>query len=143
MSNVKVPYMGLKPKEISNTAWRTIVEAWQNGLSDREAAFRASRNSKNFIKASDIQRWFRENPDIEELKLFLLDDLLSESKMTVADSIRCRDVRTAKWFLERKAPNEFSTKAAIAFEGAAVELTLEEKEKKMQEFMDGFGGDNG
>lgn len=143
MGTNKTPFMSLKPKDINNAAWRLVIESWENGLSDREAAFRASRRSCSYVSESHIKQWIKDNPAIGELKERLQSDLLSEAKLTISDSIRHGDVRTAKWYLERKAANEFSTKAAIAFEGAAVELTLEEKERKMQEFMEGFGGENG
>lgn len=143
MGRTKVPYAGLKPKELKSASWAAIVEAWENGLSDREAAFRASRNASDHIKESDIKRWIKENPDIGDLRDYLHSDILSTAKLNIVDRIREGDVRTAKWYLERKAADEFSTKAAVAFEGAAIELSLEDKEKQIEEFMKQFGGGNG
>ena len=81
-----------------------------NGLSDREAAFRASREG----------------------------DLISTAKMTVSKSLKKGDIKTAKWYLERKAADEFSTKSAVAFEGGVIELSLEEKEKALKELVEKF-----
>ena len=138
MSRKKVPYLKYKPNGIKDATWTAVIEAWENGLSDREASFRASRASGDDIKADDIRQWCRENPELGELRANLQSDLLSSAKLTVADRLRSGDVRTAKWYLERKAADEFSTKQAVAFEGAVVELSLEEKEKALKEMMEKF-----
>ena len=46
---------------------------------------------------------------------------------------------SAEWYLERKAADEFSTKSAVAFEGAVVELSLEEKEEALKRLVETFG----
>lgn len=128
----------LKPEKINNAAWEAIIEAWENGLSDREAAFRASKISGQDISANDLRQWCKDDPDLGELRANLQSDLLSEAKLTVADALRGKDTRTARWYLERKAADEFSTKQAVAFEGAVVELSLEEKEKALKEMLEQF-----
>lgn len=138
-----VPYRGFCPAGVKSKVWQAVVEAWQNGLSDREAAFVASRDADAAIKESDIREWMRKNPDIEDLKEMLQTELLTKSKLNVREAIDGGDVRTSKWYLERKAANEFSTKAAVAFEGAVVDLSMEEKEKAMKKFMSQFGGEHG
>lgn len=139
----KTEYKALKPNDVTVATWNAVVDAWRNGLSDREAAFRASKESDVRVKESDIKRWIKANPDIGELRDHLQSELLSAAKLTIAEKIADGDVRTAKWYLERKAASEFSTKAAVAFENDAVTLSLEEKEKQMREFMAQFGGENG
>lgn len=129
-----------KPAGVKDAAWSAIIEAWENGLSDREASFRASKISGEDIKAEDIRRWCKDDPELGELRVNLQSDLLSSAKLTVADRLRSGDVRTARWYLERKAADEFSTKQAVAFEGAVVELSLEEKEKALKEMMEKFHG---
>ena len=63
-------------------------------------------------------------------------------KIWIAETLRDRsdkeNVKTARWYLERKAADEFSTKQAVAFEGAVIELSLEEKEKKLKELVEEF-----
>lgn len=135
-------YSELKPKKIKDVSWEAIIEAWENGLSDREAAFRATKLGFDTIKAEDIRRWCKENPDLGELRANLLNDLLSSAKLTIAETLKDADskerVKTARWYLERKAADEFSTKQAVAFEGAVVELSLEDKERKLKELMEQF-----
>jgi len=135
MSRVKVPFKAICPKGVSEPVWREVVDAWQNGLSDREAAFRASQNTKYEVKESDIKKWVKDSPDVGALRDYLQTDIISKAKLNIATKIAEGDIQTSKWYLERKQADEFSTKAAVAFEGAAIELSLEDKEKKMAEFM--------
>lgn len=137
----KVPYKGMKPTNISDKAWSAVIESWQNGLSDREAAFRASREGDAHIMESDIKHWIKKNPDIADLKEHLQAELISASKLVIADQIKRGDIKTAKWYLERKAANEFSSKAAVQFEGAVVDLTLEEKDKALKEMWEKFNNE--
>lgn len=137
----KAQFGALRPQGVNIKAWNAVIEAWQNGLSDREAAFRASKYADVHVKEADIKRWIKANPDIGELRDHLQSELLSAAKLTIAEKIAAGDVRTAKWYLERKAASEFSTKASVAFENDAISLSLEDKEKQMKEFMARFGGD--
>lgn len=138
MSN-KIPFDAIRPKKISEEAWLAIIEAWENGLSDREAAFRVVKNTGEHIKESDIKMWKRDYPEVAELSDYLQSAILAKAKLNIREKIEAGDVATSKWYLERKAADEFSTKAAVAFEGAAIELSIEDKEKAAKEFMKQFG----
>lgn len=138
MARSKVPYIGIKPKHVREKVWIAVVDAWKNGLSDREASFRASQDSDVFVRESDIKEWRKEYPDVDALRDFLLNDIVAGAKLNIAERIKSGDITTSKWYLERKAADEFSTKSAIAFEGAAVELSMEDKEKEVEKFMEQF-----
>ena len=137
-SKNKCMFLALKPKDVSEEAWVAVIEAWENGLSDREASFRASRESGVMFTATDIKKWIKENPEIGELRGYLQDDLISTAKITVSKSLKKGDIKTAKWYLERKASEEFSTKSAVAFEGGVIELSLEDKEKALNDLVAQF-----
>ena len=140
-------FIELKPKNVDTAAWGIVIEAWENGLSDREAAFRVSKNTGKMLKASDIQAWYKNDPEIAELRANLMNELLASAKLTIAETLRDPDnrerIKTARWYAERKGADEFSTKQAVAFEGAVIELSLEEKEKALKEKMAEFFGENG
>ena len=147
MSRQKVPFIKYKPKRIKDATWRLLIEAWENGLSDREAAFRiqkhnAEHDDADDITAENIRVWCKEIPEVGELRANLQSALLSSAKLTVAATLKSgkgRDaIQTARWYLERKAADEFSTKSAVAFEGAVIKLSLEDKEKALQEMVDKF-----
>ena len=139
MSTKKVPYKNLKPKNVDDEVWASVVKAWENGLSDREAALLASRDTETMLKASDIAKWKKDNPDIAELQAFLEVAVRTDAKLNISEAIRAGKTKVAQWYLERKAADEFSTKSAVAFEGAVVELSLEEKEKALKDLVENFG----
>lgn len=139
MSTKKIPYKNLKPKNVDDEVWTRVVKAWENGLSDREAALLVSRDTETVFKASDIAKWKKENPDIAELQAFLEVAVRTDAKLNVSEAIRAGKTKVAQWYLERKAADEFSTKSAVAFEGAVVELSLEEKEKALKDLVEQFG----
>lgn len=139
MAKAKVPFLKLKPRGLKIVTWQIILNAWENGLSDREAAFLASKDGSAYVTEEDVKGWLADNADIASLKDFLQSDLLSNAKLNIADNIRNGNVSTSKWYLERRAPEEFSTKAAVAFEGAVVGLTMEEKQAEIDKLLEGFG----
>ena len=141
MSRVKTPYLKIKPPELNEAAWREVVSSWENGLSDREASFRASRDSGIFVTEAELKKIVARDKDVADLRDFLQPDIVSNAKLNIADSIREGSVATSKWYLERKAADEFSTKAAVAFEGAVVGLTMEEKQKELDKLLADFGGE--
>lgn len=135
---MNTPFLKYKPEKVEAAVWEIVVEAWENGLSDREAAFRVAKILDIDLTADEIRKWCKDDPKVGELRASLQSDLLSSAKLTVADALREGDIKTAKWYLERKAADEFSTKQAVAFEGAVVELSLEEKERKLNEMVEKF-----
>jgi len=138
MPRQKTPYSRFRPSRISEAAWREIINSWENGLSDREAAFRASRDTGLLVSEADIKQMVAENDDISALRDFLLMDILSSAKLNIRESIKEGSVSTSKWYLERKAPEEFSSKSAVAFDKAVVEISVADKKKQMDEFMEQF-----
>ena len=138
MSRQKVPFSKVKPKKIKDAVWSMVVEAWENGLSDREASFRVQKFLGEDLKADDIRKWCKDYPEVGELRANLQSNVLMNSKLVIADAISSGDIKTAKWYAERKGADEFSTKSAVAFEGAVVELSLEEKERRLKELVEKF-----
>jgi len=138
MSNTKGMYLGFKPKDVEEKVWCAVVKAIKNGLSDREAAFRASADSEVRITASDIKKWKKDNPDVAELFEMLKDDLKATAKTNIAKLLKNKDDKTSRWYLERKCPEEFSTKAAVAFEGQVVTASLSDKEAALKELVEKY-----
>ena len=133
-------YIELKPKDVKDEVWIAVVNAWSDGLSDREACFRASKEMDAMLKPDQIRQWKKDNPEISELCEFLKDDLKATAKQNVARTLRSgdKDGKMSRWYLEHKCPDEFSTKSAVAFEGAVVDLSLEEKERALKEMLANF-----
>ena len=136
------PYRKLKPNDINDLTWRILVEAWENGLSDREVSLRLCKSPKaKQMTSQEIRKLVNSNPDIADLKAMLSLELVTSAKDTVASAVKKGDLKTAKWYLERKAADEFSTKAAVAFESAVIELSIEDKEKALKQMIKGFESD--
>lgn len=134
----KGSYISLKPSKVSEVVWNTIIECWRNGLSDREAAFRASEHSKTRITAEDIKQWKKGDPDIADLCEMLKDDLKAIAKTNMAEFLRAKDDKSTRWYLEHKCTEEFSTKSAVAFEGQVIELSLAEKDAALKKLVEDF-----
>ena len=135
----EIRYLAFKPKNMPEKAWGIIIDSWENGLSDREASFRASRDDGYYITEREIKEMVKSDHRIEDLRDFLRSDLTSQAKLNVAESIRNGSISTTKWYLERKAPEEYSSKAAVALEGAVIQVSMEEKQAEMEKFLEKFG----
>ena len=131
-------YTAYRPEEISEAAWEAIVDAWRDGLSDREAAFGASNAQGELITEAELKEFVLIHKEVADLRDYLQSDVIKISKQNVAKSIRDGNVSTSKWLLERKAANEYSTRASVHFEDAVVGLTMAEKEAEMDKFIDGI-----
>lgn len=139
MSRQKVPYLKFKPEKMNDATWRTLVESWENGLPDSDIAFLLTKTDETKeMTADEIRQLCKDNPKVGELRAMLLSSLMTSARTNVADAIREGDIKTSKWYLERKAADEFSTKQAVAFEGAVIELSLEEKEKALKDLVEKF-----
>ena len=137
----KVPYIEYKPKDMSDEVWLTVIEAWENGFSDRETAIYILKVHNKMYTPSEIKKMRTESRDRAELCEMLKDILKVYAKKNVSGSLRIGDKESGKnsrWYLEHKCPEEFSTKSAVAFEGAVVQLSLEEKEKALKEMVENF-----
>lgn len=77
------------------------------GLSDREACLIAD------ISPSTLYDYCTENPDFAERKELLKDKPKIKAKLNVAEAIENKDIDMSKWYLERKAKEEFSAKQII------------------------------
>lgn len=129
----------LKPKNMEEATWVAICDAWANGLSDREVAFRVSKQTGTNITYDEIKRLVHEDKEIADLRENLYSALVADAKLNVADAVRSGDTATAKWYLERKAQDEFSTKSSIAFDEASrLTLSIEDKEQALKEMIENF-----
>lgn len=140
MSRQKTPYLKFKPKELKDLTWRIIIEGWKNCESNREIALSLRESGDaDELSASDIHELYSSNHEIAELKGFLNMKIIKAARTNVNEAILIdNDVSTSKWLLERKAADEFSTKSAVALEGAVVEISLDDKEKALQEMLDKY-----
>ena len=78
------------------------------GLSDREACLIAD------ISTTALYDYCTEHPEFAERKELLKEKVKIKAKLNIAESIENKDIDDSKWYLERKARDEFSTKQEIS-----------------------------
>lgn len=110
-----------RPKKKSNAGRPTVMTeetlkkltfAFSKGLSDEEASLFAE------ITPQTLYNYCHANPEFFERKELLKNKPKMQAKLNISENIENGDVDTSKWYLERKAKNEFSTKQETAIEGA-------------------------
>lgn len=132
-------FEGYKPYRMDRDVWLAILEGWENGLSDQEVCFRVTKQTGKNLKFDELKRLVHEDKEIADLREHLRSSLVVDSKLNIADAIREGDTPTAKWYLERRSPEEFSTKSSIAFDEASkITVSIEDKEQALMEMIENF-----
>ena len=101
------------PEELEKRGRKTVMtpeiinkleQAFSMGCSDLEACLYAD------IGKTTLYNYQNENPEFVERKEKLKEKLVLKARSVIADSLNKQDENTAKWYLERKKKEEFSTK---------------------------------
>ena len=93
-----------RPTVMTDDILSKLEQAFLMGYSDTEACYRAG------ICKATLCNYQRRNPRFLERKEQLKRRLISASRDAVGRAILTGDLNTAKWYLERKAKDEFSLK---------------------------------
>jgi hypothetical protein len=94
-----------RPTVMTELVVAKLEEAFINGASDVEACFFAGIHKQSLY---DYQKL---NPDFADRKEALKDQTKFQAKKNVKAKIDEKDIETSKWYLERKAKDEFSSKS--------------------------------
>lgn len=108
---------------------KKIEFAYARGCSKAEVCAFADVHSKT------LDEYLKRNPEEAERLEALKSRPLTNARMNVTQAIEEGDVDVSKWYLERKAKDEFSTKANVDITPSA---TIKDKEEALREFMDNF-----
>ena len=101
------------PEDLEKRGRKTIMtpeiidkleQAFSMGCSDLEACLHAN------IGKTTLYNYQNENPEFVERKEQLKEKLVLKARTVIAEALNRKDENTAKWYLERKAKNEFSAK---------------------------------
>ena len=101
------------PEELEKRGRKTVMtpeiinkleQAFSMGCSDLEACLYAD------IGKTTLYNYQNENPEFVERKEKLKEKLVLKARTVIAESLNKQDENTAKWYLERKKKEEFSTK---------------------------------
>lgn len=102
-----------KPEEKEKVGRPTILtpeiiakleQAFSMGCSDLEACFYAD------IGKTTLYNYQNAHPEFVERKERLKERMIFKARTVIADALNNKDENTARWYLERKRKDEFSTK---------------------------------
>ena len=96
-----------RPTVMTNDMIGKLELLFAKGLSDREACLIAD------INPTTLYDYCNTHPDFKERKELLKERPKTTAKLNVAEAIENKDIELSKWYLERKAKDEFSTKQTI------------------------------
>lgn len=93
-----------RPRAIGEEELRKLEEAFKLGCTNREACFYAN------VKESTFYDYLKEYPEYSEKIDIWKSYEKIKARMVVHNALEKNDREMAKWYLERKAKDEFSTK---------------------------------
>lgn len=109
-----------RPSVMTEEVIGKLEELFVKGLSDREACLIAN------IHPSTLYDYCNANPKFTERKELLKEQVKTQAKLNIAEAIINKDADMSKWYLERKAKDEFSAKQEIAADvNAEVSINIE------------------
>ncbi len=104
-----------------------LDEAFLSGHTDEEACLIAG------IDPSTLYRYCQENEHYARKKELLKLRPQSQARHNIVKKINEGDAETSKWYLERKAKHEFSTKQEVSNEISTKADNMEEMARAMRE----------
>ena len=95
-----------RPKAITKKVWEVLEEAFLLGLSDAEACLKAG------ITKPTLYKYLEENPEKEERRDVLKENIKMHAKINIANGIKTGNIELSKYYLER-TDKEFSKKMKV------------------------------
>ena len=93
-----------RPNVITENALRKLEEAFSVGATDLEACFLVN------ISKTSLYEYQKKNLEFMERKEALKSMLKYRAKVNISKEIEKGNLETSKWYLERKAKEEFSSR---------------------------------
>lgn len=96
-----------RPTVMTEEVVQKLEYAFMRGLTDIEACSYAD------ISRSTLHNYCEENPEFLHRKEELKQHPTAKARLNVTEAIEKGDADMSKWWLERKAKDEFSTKQTV------------------------------
>lgn len=93
-----------RPSVMTDEMASRLELAFSMGCTDTEACLYADMSPSAFY------RYQKEHPEFKERKEMLREKLVMKARSVIADALNRKDENTARWYLERKRKDEFSTR---------------------------------
>lgn len=100
-----------RPTVMTSDVVSKLEQAFSMGCSDLEACLFAN------ISKQALYDYQAKYPEFADRKAMLKETLILKARSVIATSLNNKDENTAKWYLERKRKEEFSTKVENHFSG--------------------------
>lgn len=100
-----------RPTKMTESTLKKIEFAFLKGMTDEEACLFAE------ITPATLYNYCNANPEFFERKELLKKMPKVKAKINIVEGIENGDTELSKWYLERKAKDEFSTKQDIDVSG--------------------------
>ena len=96
-----------RPTKVTPEVVTKLEQAFSMGCTDEEACLFAD------ISRMSLQRYQEAHPSFRDRKALLKQKLVLKARSVIAEALNKKDENTAKWYLERKAKNEFSARQEL------------------------------
>ncbi len=96
---------GGRPTVMTEKVLQVLETAFSYGATDTEASFQAG------ISPRALYEYCQAHPEFAQRKEGLKEETKYIARRNVSKKVRAGDNETSKWYLERKAKDEFSTKS--------------------------------
>ena len=107
-----------RPTVMTEEVVSKLEQAFSMGCSDLEACLFAN------ISRQTLYDYQEKNPEFIDRKALLKQKMIFKARSVIADALNNKDENTAKWYLERKRKDEFSTKVENETEIKGLEQAL-------------------
>lgn len=97
-----------RPPTINDNVLSKLVEAFSYGMTDAEACLYCG------ISEAAFYRYVKSHDDFRKQKELLKKSPTIKARLNIVDAIKCGDVDVSKWYVERKAREEFSTRSEVS-----------------------------
>lgn len=114
---------GGRPTVMTPDAIAKLEQAFSMGCTDLEACFHAD------ISKDSLYSYQEKHPEFTERKEMLKDRLIFKARGVVENAVVTGDKDMAKWYLERKKKQEFSTRSESKTETSDVKGFLDSIEE--------------
>lgn len=112
---------------ISERMRTKLVKAYRKGLNHREAAIHCGISHSDLLEYLSYDEKFRMRAE------GLMEHLAIRAKLNLAEAIEGKKLKSTQWYLERKRPEEFSTKQDVSISTSESES---DREKKFEEMLE-------
>lgn len=113
-----------RPTVMTDDTVNKLEQAFSLGCSDTEACLFAD------ISRQTLYDYQKIHPEFIDRKALLKDKLILKARTVVAEALNNKDKDTAKWYLERKRKDEFSTKVENDINSVGLNIIVSDEETK-------------